>query len=133
MKFTLTHKEAVKLIKVSFDLSDDIEVVIGRPNSKAEKKATKLEQDRIQTAVDDEKQKAYDKAVNIVDTIFRFDYKGQQKIAAIKELRNLVPGMGLSQAKWVVENFGKICDFIEDNRRFPVVNDMFGSYDYRLT
>jgi len=57
-----------------------------------------------------------------------FDYKGYQKIDAIKHLRQLTIDnrwldgsiMGLGDAKWAVENFPSFIDFVQKKDRLPL-------------
>jgi ribosomal protein L7/L12 len=49
-----------------------------------------------------------------------------KKIAAIKQLRTLVPGLGLIDAKFIVENWDKVANFIYDFKRLPRVSGNWG-------
>lgn len=55
----------------------------------------------------------------------------QRKIPAIKHLRTIVPGLGLCDAKWLVENWRQVDLFILSYSRFPILRGS-GYNDYRL-
>ena len=68
-------------------------------------------------------------AADIRKTIEQFDYRGSQKIAAIKALRQLGLDqkwnggvvIGLADAKWIIEHFSDFIAFVENNNRLPVI------------
>lgn len=45
--------------------------------------------------------------------------RGENKIPAIKSLRTHIPGMGLFDAKWAIENWSEWIAFVQVNGRFP--------------
>src|ERR1035437_3654096 len=63
----------------------------------------------------------------ILAEINSLDYKGSQKIAAIKHLRELTidrnwntgNNMSLVDAKWAIENFSRFMDFVQKKDRLP--------------
>jgi ribosomal protein L7/L12 len=49
-----------------------------------------------------------------------------KKIAAIKHLRTLVPGMMLSESKWAIEHWSRWIEFVRVNNRVPrYIGNMF--------
>jgi ribosomal protein L7/L12 len=53
-----------------------------------------------------------------------------EKIAAIKALRVIVPGLGLYGAKCAVENFDLVSNFVKANKAWPNVHKMDGTFIY---
>ena len=53
---------------------------------------------------------------------------GTEKIPAIKELRSIVPGLGLGAAKHAVEGFAPIADYVKKNKKWPEVQSN-GEFD----
>jgi hypothetical protein len=47
-----------------------------------------------------------------------------KKIAAIKALRGFVPGMGLAEAKWAIENWNRWITFVKGHDREPSFNNL---------
>lgn len=43
------------------------------------------------------------------------------KIAAIKRLREIVPGLGLAGAKYAVENWNPISNYVSKHKRWPAI------------
>mgnify|MGYP001562927886 CR=1 FL=1 len=68
--------------------------------------------------------------MNYVETILRIvrqkfpnTYQNTQKIAAIKELRTMVPGLGLAEAKGAVERPYEAIDYyLRNNKVMPLSN-----------
>ena len=66
-------------------------------------------------------------AMEIRKTVEQFDYRGSQKISAIKAIRQLGIDqkwndgivIGLADAKWAIENFVEFISFVETNDRLP--------------
>jgi ribosomal protein L7/L12 len=102
MKFTLTTKEAIDLVRKSFNLPDEVEVVI-IPDFEIAAGST----------------------VGIIRSMSQFQVDGMlsirldKKINAIKHLRELRPGLSLVDAKHLVESWPKVILFVEENKRFP--------------
>ena len=72
-------------------------------------------------------------AEQIRSAIKHLRFAGDQKILAIKTLRELVStkkwtsfGMGLGDAKWAVEHLDQFLRFVETNNRIPLPSEMVG-------
>lgn len=61
-------------------------------------------------------------ARQIITEIEKLRYRQDEKIAAIKSIRTLVPGTGLIEAKFVIENFGRFMEFVEEHSRMPKID-----------
>ena len=70
----------------------------------------------------------------IINDIQSLNYDTTQKIQAIKKLRELVPGMGLADAKWAVENWAQWCGTALRLNRVPHMTSLgaSGNYGYKL-
>lgn len=60
----------------------------------------------------------YAKALGLVSEIKKMAYTSHEKIRAIKYFREIVPS-GLVEAKWAIENFLLVEDYVNKNRRVP--------------
>ena len=52
-----------------------------------------------------------------------------QKISAIKAIRICVPGMGLQDAKWAIENWSRWIGFVAIHERIPDIHYSMHKYD----
>lgn len=74
-----------------------------------------------------------DLAQKCIDAVTKLNYKGNEKISAVKALRavfpcnepNRISTLGLAEAKWAVENWEKWIEFVKQNNRAPI-----GEYCY---
>jgi ribosomal protein L7/L12 len=103
MKLKVTTEEAIILVKRALNLPSDTEVVITRfkPNQLKEVRA-------------------------LIAEIESLDYSASDKIRAIKRFREVVGG-GLAEAKWSIENWSKVKEFMLKKRRWPLFD---GRYPY---
>lgn len=84
MKIQLTMDEAKTIIKRQFIAHDNVEIeILDVPESSAWTKPLK----------------------NIILDIESLNYRTTQNIQAIKRLRELIPGMGLADAKAAIDNW----------------------------
>lgn len=66
-------------------------------------------------------------AQKCIAAVTKLNYKGNEKISAIKALREVFPcnepnrssTLGLAEAKWAVENWEKWIEFVKQNNRVP--------------
>jgi hypothetical protein len=68
--------------------------------------------------------------VEVHDLIFQIsnmDWKYSQKIQSIKRFREVV-SCGLADAKWAVDIWEDTCKWMKENRRFPLIKSVSGSY-----
>ena len=86
MKIIISLAEAKKLIREKLELSQEVEIVL------------ETHEDSL-----------YVKGIKSVVTVFP-NHLFSEKIPAIKKLRELVPGLGLADAKVAVENPQKAID-----------------------
>lgn len=97
MKLKLTKTEAKSLVLKALGLPEDTKVVI----------------------VDDSIPRYVpDKLAALILEIEKMDYNYSQKIMAIKRFREVVVS-GLVQAKWAIEHWEQVKNFIIKNRRVP--------------
>ena len=89
-----------------------------------------------QTVVDVEMTTEPTVAQIVRNAVTALDYKGSQKILAIKALRQVASEnrlvedvLGLGDAKWAIENFDTFIAFVEKNNRLPKDKD---GYSYGL-
>jgi len=104
MKITLTQTELINAVKVFYNLTntpEDIQIVIESPLS-------------------DECQKFLQHVEPLL---------GGFLIPPIKAVREFIPNISLSDAKWVVQNFDVIKEFIEKHNRLPKWNVNGGCND----
>jgi hypothetical protein len=96
MKIKLTLAEITTLVVSYYDLPDNTGVEIEDfPNTTE-----------------------YNRALGLISEIKKLDYTGSEKIRAIKHFREIVSS-GLAEAKWAIENFLVVEDFIHKNKRLP--------------
>lgn len=84
MKLTLTQKEAQDIIRDRLNLTSTVEIFISRPP-----------------------RKRFGKRERVIQEIEKLDYTNGQKILAIKSLREMIPGLGLADSKWAIENWSE--------------------------
>ena len=115
MKLTLNATEAAPIVRKALFLPEGTTVEVIGTNVPSGEPAGVREQLRILA----------NRAIREVE---RLGYSPINKIPAIKLLRELTP-YGLAQAKWAIENFETVRDFVEANGRFPVLEgDIIGRY-----
>ena len=102
MKLKVTPEEAIILVKRALNLPSDTEVVITRAKS-----AGKLREIR-----------------DLIAEIDSLDYSASDKITAIKRFREKVPS-GLAEAKWSIENWPKVKEFMLKKRRWPLFDGRY--------
>jgi len=102
MKLKLTLAEAKILILRTLNLPSDTELVFTRvPNVLPEIR-------------------------RLIKDIEALEYRSSEKITAIKRFREMVPG-GLVEAKWAVENWDTIKDFMLKKKRLPKFSGDYNS------
>lgn len=101
MKVIFTLVEVEKFLRRHLNLMDDTKIVISRPR-------------KAKAVVSPEVVKAQE----LIEAIQKLDYTYTQKIAAIKLFREYV-SCGLAQAKWAIENWGQVRNFMACNQRLP--------------
>lgn len=111
MKFVATLAELEKIVRLKYDLTDDVKFEISD----------------------------LPVAQKIDPITFAFsvpcipDFQTRNKIPAIKMVRTMIGG-GLAEAKWIVENWERYCAFLMAFRRFPILKSRDGGlgYEYNL-
>lgn len=115
MKLTVSTNEVITLIRKTYNLPAEMEVVFIDTGSTDLEHANGILQSMRQFMSSPDS--------TVVNPA--------QKIASIKHLRTLIPGMGLAEAKWMSENWTEVTAFVKNYRMFPKIYGN-GMYDYKL-
>ncbi len=128
MKLSITHAEAVKLIREHFRLNSDVDVYIGRKTSSAQKKLKQSEPAPNTVPAFllgvSAKTCGFDSVRNTWEYITSF--LPHNKIGAIKELRHQT-GYDLRSAKDAVENWDIFAPIVFRKNTWPIAR--FVSHD----
>lgn len=96
MKIIVTKAEVAALVRKTFNLDAAVEVEI------------------LDISIPPD-------ALRVINAVKALRYKTDQKIQSIKTIRDGMPGLGLADAKYIVENFDKYLSVLESTGRLPVV------------
>jgi ribosomal protein L7/L12 len=110
MKLELTYNETSNLIRRHFNLNSDVEIVITDvPNVV-----------KVDPAVP-----------ALIKDINGMAWWGNEKIRAIKRFRETV-ACGLAEAKWAVESWDSVYDWMKKNGRLPKFDGSYSNGTIRL-